>query len=137
MRMLSLGRCAEGLLALGLLAAAGPVHALMPPYVYEAARNEAVSVIVLAVEAVSAIPPRFGDCTVAGTVAQVERGGAFAVGERVSLAVPCTQPDVQPPIGGIIYRTVPQLQAAKYGRAYLDASGKIVSSQYYPLDQLP
>lgn len=133
-----LGTLRSGALAVAaLLAGALPAFALMPPYVYESARNEAKSVIVLAVDGVAVTPRMFGTCTVSGTVKVVERGTAFGLGQKVELAVPCAKPDASPPLGGTIYQEVARLKAAKFGRAYLDAEGKVSVSQYYPLDALP
>lgn len=120
-----------------LLATLAPARALMPPYVYESARNEAKSVIVIEVSGVAVTPRQFGNCTVSGTVRAVERGTAFTTGQKVEIAVPCARPGADPPLGGTIYQSVVKLQTAKFGRAYLDAEGKVVLSQYYPLDALP
>lgn len=120
-----------------LLAGAPPAFALMSPLVYESARNEAKNVIVVAVEAVAVMQRAFGTCTVTGTVKLVERGTTFSVGQKVELGVPCAKPDASPPLGGTIYQEVAKLQASKFGRAYLDAEGKLVLSQYYRLEALP
>ncbi|MBB6308508.1 hypothetical protein [Xanthobacter tagetidis] len=111
--------------------------ALMPPYVYESARNNAASVLVIAVEKVTPPKREFGNCAVEGTVRTVERGTAYKVGENVTIDVPCATPDALPPIGGTIYQNVPDLKASKFGRAYLDANGKIVLSQYELLAAAP
>jgi len=134
-------KAACGLLG-GLVLVAGAfwpqaASALMPPYVYESARKDAVSVILLAVEKVTLPRRSFGTCTVDGTVARVERGTAYAVGQQVSIGVPCARPDSLPPIGGTIYQDTETLKASKFGRAYLDADGKVVLSQYEQLGALP
>jgi hypothetical protein len=105
----------------------------MPPYVYEAARRDAASVIVIAVQKVT--PPResFGACTVAGTVARVERGTAYKPGQAVSITVPCAGPGASPPLGGTIWQPVDTLAKSRFGRAYLDAAGQVVLSQYEQL----
>ncbi|MFG1479850.1 hypothetical protein V5F53_14510 [Xanthobacter sp. V4C-4] len=124
------------LLAVPLLAS-GPAAALMPPYVYENARRDAASVIVIEVRTVMPPSTPFGACRVEGRVAKVERGAAFKPGGAVALAVPCVQPGAQPPLGGTIYQPVPSLSASRYGRAWLDAAGQIVQSQYQQLERLP
>lgn len=141
-RKKQVGHPGGGLVVLGPLLAASvlgghPAYALMPPYVYEAARDDAASIIVVTVEKVT--PPRgeFGKCAVAGTVAKVERGAAYAAGQKVTLDVPCAKENASPPIGGTIYQLIPKLEAAKYGRAYLDKDGKVTLSQYELLDTLP
>ncbi|MEP9350021.1 hypothetical protein [Xanthobacter sp. KR7-225] len=130
-----------GLVLSAALAAAmlhpGAALALMPPYVYQTARDDAASVIVIAVEAVKAPKRVFGNCTVDGTIAKVERGTTYQPGQKVSLEVPCAAPDAYPPIGGTIYQNLPDLKASKFGRAYLDAVGKVVLSQYEQLAAVP
>lgn len=120
-----------------LLGGAAPALALMSPQVYATARDGAQSVIVLAVEGV--VPPQraFGTCGVTGTVKVVERGSAFTAGQKVTLDVPCACPNALPPLGGTIYQETDKLQASKFGRAYLDADGKLVLSQYFQLEALP
>lgn len=120
-----------------LLGGAAPAWALMSPQVYASAREGAKSVIVVAVEGVTLTPRAFGTCAVTGTVKVVERGEAYTVGQKVTLDVPCAKPNALPPLGGTIYQETEKLQAAKFGRAYLDADGKLVLSQYFQLEALP
>ena len=133
----SLVLAAAALGAAALALGSGAAHALMPPYVYESARNNAESVIVIAVEKVAAPKREFGNCAVAGKVAKVERGTTYAEGQQVTVAVPCATPEALPPIGGTIYQNLPDLQASNFGRAYLDADGKVVLSQYEQLKAAP
>ena len=126
----------------GLVLAAGGLwsqgaSALMPPYVYESARDNAASVVVLSVEKVTVPRRSFGSCTVDGTVERVERGTAYQVGQKISIGVPCARPEALPPIGGTIYQDTRTLTASKFGRAYLDAEGKVTLSQYEQLPALP
>lgn len=130
-------RRAGMLLSAGLAWGAGPAAALMPPYVYENARRDAASVIVLEVQAVTPPAEGYGACRVEGVVRQVERGTALQPGGRVTLDVPCVQPGAQPPIGGTIYQSVPTLAASRFGRAWLNGAGEVVLSQYQVLTQLP
>ncbi len=120
----------------GILGTA-PAFALMPPYVYETARKEAASVIVIAVEKVEVPRKGFGNCAVAGTVKVVERGTAYTVGQAVTLAVSCAVAGATTPIGGIIWQPVEKLKASRFGRAYLDAAGAVAMSQYEQLAELP
>ena len=124
-------------LAFAVVVAAGPAAALMPPYVYENARRDAVSVIVLRVQTVTTPAGGYGACRVKGVVRKVERGAAFRPGTAVALEVPCLRAGAQPPLGGTIYQPVDTLVKAKYGRAWLDAEGHVVVSQYEQLKQLP
>ncbi|ABS67886.1 hypothetical protein Xaut_2644 [Xanthobacter versatilis] len=120
-----------------LLAWTGAATALMPPYVYENARNDAKSVIVIAVDEVAVTPHPFGTCTVTGTVKKVERGTTYSTGQKVELGVPCAKPNASPPLGGTIYQDVDRLKASRFGRAYLDAAGQVVLSQYEQLATAP
>ncbi len=125
------------LLVAGLAWGVAPAAALMPPYVYENARRDAASVIVLEVQAVTPPAEGYGACRVTGVVRQVERGTALQPGGRVTLDVPCVQPGAQPPIGGTIYQSVPTLAASRFGRAWLNGAGEVVLSLYQVLTQLP
>ncbi|MDQ0506409.1 hypothetical protein [Xanthobacter agilis] len=117
--------------------AAGPAFALMPPYVYENARRDAASIIVLRVKTVTTPAGGYGVCLVKGVVRRVERGSTFKPGMAVALDVPCMKAGAQPPPGGTIYQQVDKLVVSKYGRAWLDAEGHVVVSQYEQLTQLP
>lgn len=115
----------------------GPAAALMPPYVYEEARRDAASVIVIEVHGVKPPQESFGACTVAGTVTRVERGTTYNKGQSVTIAVPCARPGARPPIGGTIWQPVESLEKSRFGRAYLDAAGQVVLSQYEQLATAP
>jgi len=124
--------------ALGLGLCGLPAHALMAPQYYEQARRDAPSVIIIKVARVEGPGPEgYGSCTVRGAVVKVERGTAYTTGQAVSIGVPCARPGVQPPIGGTIWQSVEALKAAPYGRAWLDAEGRVVLSQYQRLDGTP
>jgi len=132
------GNLVAGLgLAGAVLFASAPAVALLAPQYYEQARREAASVILMSVE--KSVPPAegYGACRVTGTVRAVERGAAYVPGQSVTLDVPCVAPGAQPPLGGTLYQPVARLAAAPFGRAYLDAAGAVVLSQYEPLDALP
>ncbi|MFG1399352.1 hypothetical protein [Roseixanthobacter pseudopolyaromaticivorans] len=134
----SVGLCAAlAIAAAVLLGLALPAQALLAPHYYEQARKEAASVIVIAVRAVTPPSSAYGACQVHGRVQAVERGAAYAVGQDVSLAVPCRTAGAQPPLGGMIYQDVDALRATPFGRAYLDAQGALALSQYEPLKTWP
>lgn len=122
--------------AVWLALGAGPAAALMPPYVYENARRDAASVVVLRVRKVTTPAGGYGACRVSGVVRKVERG-PLRPGMVLRLDVPCVKPGAQPPLGGTIYQPVAALVRAPYGRAWLDAGGLVVLSQYEQLRQLP
>ncbi|MEP9365921.1 hypothetical protein [Xanthobacter sp. VNH20] len=126
-----------GIAAAMVAGLSAPAQALLAPQYYEQARNEAASVIVIAVRAVTPPDAGFGSCRVAGRVQAVERGATYAVGQDVSLAVPCRKAGAQPPVGGTIYQDVDALRATPFGRAYLDAQGALALSQYEQLKTWP
>ncbi|MFG1404084.1 hypothetical protein [Xanthobacter sediminis] len=108
----------------------------MPPYVYENARRDAASVVVLRVRTVTTPAGGYGACRVSGVVRKVERG-TLRPGQALMFDVPCAKPGAQPPLGGTMYQPVAALVRAPYGRAWLDAGGHVVLSQYERLQQLP
>jgi hypothetical protein len=108
--------------------------AAMPPEAYEAARRDAPDAIVIAIAGVTPPPTAgWGECIVFGTVLRSERGSRYSVGDPVSLAIPCAEPDAQYPDGGVIYQDMQSLLSSTYGRAYLDSDGALARYQY---DQL-
>lgn len=128
--------------AFGMLLAASALwpmaaNALLPPYIYEGARANAVNVLILAVEKVALPRYPYGSCTVEASVAKVERGSTYAVGQKVSFAVPCAKENSLPPIGGTIYQAAERLRDSKFGRIFLNADGKVTLSQYEILEAMP
>lgn len=114
----------------------GHALALLAPQYYEAARREAPSVVVIAVRGVAPPAGGYGECGVSGQVRVVERGTAYKAGQIITIAVPCSKPGTQPPIGGTIWRA-PDALKTPFGRAYLDGKGALMLSQYEPLAALP
>ena len=129
-------RSAAGLALLAVLASAGPALAILPPQFYQQARENAPNVVVLKVKHVGQPPePRgAGVCAVAGTVVKVERGTSYQPGQAITVPVHCVRPGGKALIGPFFYRPVAELRAARYGRAFLDAEGRLVLSQYDMLE---
>lgn len=123
----------------GTLLAAAPAMALLAPDYYQKARESAADVVVVKVSTVS--PPEdgadFGTCTVAGTVVGVERGTRYAPGVALKIPVPCRKAAGQPMPGPVVWTDFDQLTAAPYGRAWLEADGKLALYQYQLLDARP
>ena len=133
--MLSGRRAAATLAALPLLALAAPAAAELPPQVYERARAEAASVILVRIAGVDRprAPFASGSCTLRGRVTAVERGAAYRPGQQVAIALPCI---------GARYRAMPgpfpgydaaRLGDARRGRLFLDGAGALVRRGYDPL----
>ncbi|BAF86231.1 hypothetical protein AZC_0233 [Azorhizobium caulinodans ORS 571] len=133
-RTFSLAGMVSAVVVAGLVT---PAQALLPPKYYDQARRQAANIIVLEVAAVAEPAEPFGTCAVSGHVRKVERGKLYAPGAAVTVGVPCRKPGAQPPLGGTIYADVGALRAATYGRAYLDARGNLLLSQYQMLATAP
>ncbi len=86
------------LAALAVSTVATPALAELPPHVYERARAEATSVVVVRVTSVGGIPNGAdqGPCALEGAVTDVERGDAHAVGDTLRIDVPCVSSDWTP-----------------------------------------
>jgi hypothetical protein len=136
MSMLSKRLLAAGFVAAGCWGLSLDVSAMMPPYVYEEARNEAADVVVIAVQNVIA-PETYGVCEVQGIVHAVERGTRYAEGEPITLKVDCLRSGAAAdvPVGGTIWQDVEALTQSRFGRAYLNEDGTIVLSQYEQLSE--
>jgi hypothetical protein len=118
------------LIALALVSA--PMD--LPPYVYERARREAVSVVVIEAERVEGLNGRTtGACTVSGRITAVERG-PHQVGERLSLAVPCVGPAYQARPGPWPGYPEATMTGSTRGRAWLDAEDGLVRRGYDVLE---
>lgn len=127
------------MLVAGLMLAASPALALLAPEYYQKARETAPDVVVVKVAGVSGPDDAsgFGTCTVAGTVAGAERGTRYAVGAAITIPVPCRKQGAQPMPGPVLWTDFDQLQAAPYGRAWLEADGKLALYQYQLLAAKP
>ena len=84
-------------MAAGLVTAAGPASAELPPQVYQQARDDARSVLVLRVTNVQRLQPgqTQGSCALTGQITDVERGSARE-GQTVVVPVPCISPAWEP-----------------------------------------
>lgn len=79
------------LIAAALAASAAPAWAELPPYVYEQARAEADTVMIIDVSEVVGLADDedSGTCVVRGTVSEIQRGDRHAVGDEVAVDAPC------------------------------------------------
>lgn len=84
-------------MAAGLATAAGPAAAELPPQVYQQARDNAGTVVVLRVQSVRRLSEgqTQGACALTGVVTDVERG-SMPEGQAVVVAIPCISPAWQP-----------------------------------------
>jgi hypothetical protein len=125
--------------AMGAMLISTGAMALLAPEYYQKARETAPDVVVVKVAQVG-VPPEaagFGNCPVAGTVAKVERGTRYSAGAAITIDVPCRKPGAQPMPGPALWTDFDALRTAPYGRAFLEANGKLALSQYEMLATLP
>ena len=125
------------LAGLALVASATTAHAALPPQYYQQAREEAADVVVIDVRDVGA-PPEigYGECAVSGLVASVERGETYAVGQDITIAVPCRLPNARMMVGAVQWKSFEALSAAPAGRAFLN-DGALALYQYEILAEAP
>lgn len=123
--------------ALVLASVALPAHAALAPHYYEQARTQAADVVVIDVTSVTpppSAPTGHGRCVVAGTVAAVERGTRYTVGEEISVEVLCRYPHAEMMAGPVQWKDVATLSAAPHGRAFLN-NGEVALYQYDVLSE--
>lgn len=107
---------------------------MLPPHYYEQARRDAPNVVVLEVERIETLGPL--NCAIHGRVLRMERGRLYRRNDAVRIEAPCLGHEpVTPPAGGAIYQDTERLRASRYGRAYLDAQGALMLSQYQIMDR--
>ena len=108
----------RAVLIAGVLAAtAAPAWAELPPHVYEQARAEADTVMIIDVSEVVGLGDgqATGTCVVRGVVSEIQRGDRHAVGDAVSVDAPCVGPNYQPmpgPFPGYDARALKTVQRA-------------------------
>lgn len=117
------------LTALLLASIATPAAAMLPPEVYQKARDEAAHVVVFDVTHVGVPVEVQGGCNVEGKVLRDERGD-LKPGDPIRISVPCRTPLATPMPGPTIWQDMEALQRSAHGKAYLDADGALVLDQY-------
>jgi hypothetical protein len=112
-------------LMLAVYAVMAPTLALavMPPWVYEKARNEAmfhVQVRVLSVNGPAKTP---GDCAITGEVVRIfrDKPGKLKQGMRVAFTISCRKPDDEAIVGGTLWADYDSLLNAQYLEAFLNS----------------
>lgn len=100
------------------LALAGTAQAMLAPQYYEQARTEARDVFTIDMETVEKPAGSYGECKVSGVVVEVERGTAFKVGQKATLAVSCTVGPDSPPPGPQVWSPYTRLTANKKLKAW-------------------
>jgi hypothetical protein len=121
------------------VALAGAAHAALAPQYYEEARRNADSIVVIHISEVDDLPfsRGYGDCTVRGRVAAVERGSRYAANQRIEITVPCKRNNAAVPASGVQWQDVRDLRRYRWGRAWLTPEGELALSQYEILRRYP
>ena len=118
------GRLGGRVLAFSMLIVPGLVFAVMPPWVYEKARNEApyhIQVRVLSVNGPARTP---GECAITSEVVRIFRDqpGKLKQGLRVAFTVSCQKPEDRPIVGGTLWTDYESLLNAQYLEVFLNGN---------------
>lgn len=105
------------LLTIALMATAAPALAELPPHVYQRARADADTVMIIEVREVVGLADgqASGTCVVRGMAAEIQRSDRYRVGDHVSIATPCIGPAYQAmpgPFPGYDARALQSIQRA-------------------------
>jgi hypothetical protein len=98
------------------------VGAMMPPWVYQEARDTAMFHVQVNIAGVKEPERTPGDCTVTGEVVRIfrDKPGTLRQGERLDFTVSCTKPGDPVVIGGAIWTDYERLWKAKYLEVFLN-----------------
>ena len=113
------------LFAMLTLMFASTASAVLPPQVYEEARDSAQYHALIRVTTVM-VPSRTpGECTIRGTVTELLRktNDALKVGETLALDIACRHPNDEIPDGGTLWTKIGALKRATVIEAYLNREG--------------
>jgi hypothetical protein len=97
--------------------------AVMPPWVYERARETAMQHLQVRVLRVVGPPETPGECRVTGEVARIfrDRSAVVTLGTPLDFTVSCSKPGDTVPIGGTLWTDYEELVLAKYLEVFLDS----------------
>lgn len=110
------------LLAFALLAVPALAFAVMPPWVYERAREEAmyhVQVRILSVNGPARTP---GECAITSEVVRIfrDKSAMLRQGTRLAFTVSCRKPGDQVVVGGTLWTDYDSLLRAQYLEVFLN-----------------
>ena len=110
-----------------LLAATSVAHALMPPHVYQRAREEAPYHVQVAIERVKEPSVSPGACRLDGKIVRIFRDTAKDLrdGAPVTLFVSCMRGGDRIAPGGTLWTNLDALKQARFLEAYLNAERMI------------
>lgn len=117
-----------------LVASAAGAHAMMPPGVYQKARETAPLHVQVEIITVAVPSPTPGGCKVVGKVMRIFRdtAGTMSTGRLIDFPVECRRANEVTTVGGAIYQDADALSAARYMEVYLEGEEKAFT---VPLDQ--
>jgi hypothetical protein len=112
--------------ALELISVPWPVHAVMPPWVYEKARNEAmyhVQVRILTVNGPAKTP---GECAITGELVRIfrDKSGKLKQGTRVAFTVSCRKSADPAIASGTLWQDYDAMLDAQYIEVFLNSNGR-------------
>jgi hypothetical protein len=119
MRMSSRRIVLSVVFAFGIPAA---VEAVMPPWVYEQARDQATYHLQIKVTRVTSSARTPGECETSGEVVRIfrDRSGGLRLGTPLAFAVSCSRRGDTPMPGGTLWTDHDALMRAKYLEAFLN-----------------
>lgn len=100
------------------------ISAVMPPWVYEEARDKAMFHVQVKILKVTAPAQTPGECAVEGEVVQIFRDtpGTLKQGTVLTFTVSCSKPGDPVIVGGTLWTNLDSLMQAKYLEAFLNGS---------------
>lgn len=110
---------------LPLLLALPRADAVLPPQVYEQARQSAALHLQVLVRAMTPPAATPGLCAVQGEVARVlrDRTGGWAAGRALTFDLACTRPEDTPVPGPQLWLPLEEIRPGRFVDAYLDVDG--------------
>jgi len=108
---------------------------VMPPEVYQKAREDAPLHVQVAISDVAVPEATPSTCIVSGEIVRIFRdtAGVLAVGDAVEFPVSCSRAGEQVPIGGVLWTDADALAEARFLEAYLIGSGPSFDVALYQL----
>jgi hypothetical protein len=97
-------------------------EAVMPPWVYQQAREQATYHVQVKVTRVDSPAMTPGECETTGEVVRIfrDRSGELRRGTTLGFSVSCLRPGDRPVVGGTLWTNHDSLKQAKYLEAFLN-----------------
>ena len=120
------GQLGGWVLAFSMLSVPSLVFAVMPPWVYEKARNEALYHIQVRVLSVNGPAKTPGECAVTSEVVRIfrDKPGKLKQAVKVAFTISCQKPGDGPIVGGTLWTDYESLLNAQYLEVFLNGNGR-------------